>query len=243
VTCSKMADLSANPDNLITFLELVASNQKANVAKFHAPYDLIRRVNICLSTAGKHLTNPKPVMAGVLFLRCQYAYKAAAGMALAGQVVETFVMMRSCLEYAGYALAMFHDPSLESAFMSRHLSVREMQVQKQKFRISEIKNVIVVFDAKLAEVFTDLYERSIDFGGHPNPHAAMSAVEMPNDTALNRSFTAFALSTDEKVLRHAMKSVAQVGLAVLFIFQHLFKPKFELLGIRVEMDRLRRENL
>jgi hypothetical protein len=47
-------------------------------------------------------------MAGVLFLRCQYTYKAAAGMALSGQVVETFVMMRSCLEYAGYVASRQH---------------------------------------------------------------------------------------------------------------------------------------
>src|SRR5215831_17615590 len=176
-----MADLSANPDNLIPFLELVASNQTANIVKFPAPYDLIRRVNICLSIAGKNLINPKPVMAGVLFLRCQYAYKAAAGMALSGQVVETFVMMRSCLEYAGYALAMFNNPALESVFMSRHMSAQEMQLQKQRFRISKVKKVIVTFDAKLADIFNDLYERSIGFGGHPNPHAAMSAVEMPAD--------------------------------------------------------------
>jgi len=39
-----------------------------------------------------------------------------------------------------------------------------------------------------------------------------------------------------------MKSVAQVGLAALFIFQHVFKAKFELLGIKAEMNRLRREN-
>ena len=43
-------------------------------------------------------------MTGVVLLRSQYAYKAAAGMALAGQVAEAFVIMRSCLEYAGYAL-------------------------------------------------------------------------------------------------------------------------------------------
>jgi hypothetical protein len=237
-----MADLSASPDNLIPFLELVASNQKANIANFPTAYNLIRRVNICLSIAGKNLVDPKPIMAGLLFLRCQYSYKAAAGMALSGQVVETFVMMRSCLEYAGYALVIFHDQTLESIFMSRHVSAQDMQVQKQKFRISEVKKVIASFDAKLANIFNNLYERSIDFGGHPNPHAAMSTVEMPDD-ALNQSFMAVALSADAKVLLHAMKSVSQVGLTTLFIFQHIFKAKFELLGIRTEMDRLKRENL
>jgi hypothetical protein len=55
------------------------------------------------------------------------------------------------------------------------------------------------------------------------------------------SMTAFV--TDPPILQHAMKSVAQVGLAALFIFQHIFEAKFELLGIRDEMNRLRHENL
>jgi hypothetical protein len=90
-----MHDLSENPDNLVPFLELVASNQKVSIAKFPAQYALIRRVNICLSTAGNKLINPKPVMCALLFLRCQYAYKAAAGAALSGQSTECFVLMRS----------------------------------------------------------------------------------------------------------------------------------------------------
>jgi hypothetical protein len=237
-----MVDLSANPDNLLPFLDLAASNQRANVARFPEPYQLIRRVNICLATAGKNLINPTPVMAAVLFLRCQYAYKAAAGMALSGQAVEAFVMMRSCLEYAGYALAIFNDPSLELVFMNRHVSTTDMQAQKQKFRIIEVKKVVESFDPKLAELFQRFYERSIDFGGHPNPHATFSAMEMPSDNPTN-SFSALAMVTDPMVLQHAMKSVAQVGLTALFIFQHIFKAKFELLGIRAEMDRLRHTNL
>jgi hypothetical protein len=39
-----------------------------------------------------------------------------------------------------------------------------------------------------------------------------------------------------------MKSVAQVGLTTLFIFQHIFKANFELLGINAEMNALRSEN-
>src|SRR6516165_1202714 len=109
-----MTDLSSNPDNLIPFLELVAANQKANIANFPDPYQLIRRVNICLSKAGKNLINPKPVLAGLMLPCCEYAYKAAAGMALSGQVAEAFIMMRSCLEYAGYALTIFQDPTRET---------------------------------------------------------------------------------------------------------------------------------
>jgi hypothetical protein len=237
-----MTDLSANPDNLVPFLEVVASNQKASIQKFPAMYDLVRRVNICLSTAGKNLVNPKPVMCAVLFLRCQYAYKAAAGMALSGQAVEAFVMARSCLEYAGYSLAIFNNPTLEVVFANRHVSAADKEAQKQAFRISEVKKVIEAFDPKLAKIFGDLYERSIDFGGHPNPHGTFSAMKMETNPP-DKSLSAFAMVTDPTTLQHAMKSVAQVGLTALFIFQHIFKAKFELLGIRAEMDRLRQTHL
>jgi hypothetical protein len=189
------------------------------------------------------MINPKPVMCGVLFLRCQYAYKTAAGHSLAGQVTEAFVMMRSCLEYAGYALAIFNKPNLEQVFASRHVSTAEMQAQKTAFRISEVKKVIETFDDRLAALFALFYERAIDFGGHPNPHATFSTIELAADPNQDKSFTAFAMVTDPTILMHAMKSTAQVGLTALFIFQHIFKAKFELLGIRAEMDRLRHENL
>jgi hypothetical protein len=79
---------------------------------------------------GKNLVNPKPVMTGPLFLRSQYAYKTAAGMALAGQIVEAFVMLRSCLEYSGYAIAIFAAPTLEEVFLKRHFDAAGMKAQK-----------------------------------------------------------------------------------------------------------------
>jgi hypothetical protein len=237
-----MTDLSENPDNLIPFFDLVANNQKASIRNFPEQYELLRRVNVCLSTAGQKLVNPKPLMCAILFLRCQYTYKAAAGMSLSGQAVEAFVLARACLEYAGYALGIFHNPALEVVFANRHVSDVDMQAQKAAFRISEVKKVIESFDGKLATIFAELYQRSIDFGGHPNPHGTFSTMFIEHKGP-DAFISTVALMTDPTILRHAMKSVAQVGLCSLFIFQHIFRAKFELLGIRAEMDRLRRENL
>jgi hypothetical protein len=231
-----------NPDDLIAFLELVASNQKANVARFPGPYDIIRRVNICFSTAGQNLVNPQPPMAGILFLRCQYSYKTAAGLTLSGQVCEAFVMMRSCLEYAGYALIIFSDPRLEPVFASRHVDLVAFKSHRQAFNPEKIETVIEARDPELSRLFELFYQRTIDFGAHPNPDATFSAMEMSADNADN-SFTALAMVTDPKVLLHAMKSVAQVGLTALLIFQHIFRAKFELLGLSAEMDALKTSGL
>jgi len=44
-------------------------------------------------------------------------------------------------------------------------------------------------------------------------------------------------------MTHALKSVAQSGLMGLMTAQHIFKAKFELLGIRADIDELRTMNL
>jgi hypothetical protein len=225
---------TSGEDVLTRFLQVVNSNQIANLANFPEPYSLMRRVNDCFSTAGKHLINPEPVTTGILFLRSQYAYKTTVGMALAGQLVEAFVMMRSSLEYAGYALVMFADPTLEDVFFGRHVDDAGMKAQKQKFQIREIEAIISTFDKKLAEIFKKLYDRAIDMGGHPNPLAVCNAAQMESS-----GIRTLALSKEEAPLLDAMKSTARVGLTALFIFQHIFKAKFELLGLRPELDSLR----
>ena len=48
-----------------------------------------------------------------------------------------------------------------------------------------------------------------------------------------------AISKDQKIIAHALKSTAQVGLTALCVLQHVFKEKFELLGIRQEIDALK----
>jgi hypothetical protein len=51
------------------------------------------------------------------------------------------------------------------------------------------------------------------------------------------------LSTDALAVEHVIKSTAQVGLCLLYIYKNIFEAKFELLGINEEVQNLRRQNL
>ena len=106
-----------------------------------------------------------------------------------------------------------------------------------------MKQAISDYDPALTANFDLFYQRSIDFGAHPNPHATFSTMKMTPEQEAAMSFTALAMTDDKDTVLHAMKSVSQVGLTVLFIFQHIFKAKFELLGIRQEMNSLRNSGL
>jgi hypothetical protein len=226
-------------DNLSKFLDVVHSNQKANFVNFGEPYAVLLRINDSFYKLGKHLGNARPVMVATLCLRCQYAYKGAAGLALSGQVVEAFALIRSTLEYAGYGLMIFRDPPLETAFINRHQTDADMRAHKQTFNVGKVKSTIASYDSNLAALFNTFYKLAIDFGAHPNPHGTFSAIKMEN-VPEGTAITTLALSNDPHAIAHALKSVGQAGLTALFIFQHVFKEKFELLGIRAELDALRR---
>jgi hypothetical protein len=96
--------------SLQDFFDSLRLAQQANRAKFPVWYDIIERIDRCFVRAGENLVKLQSPMTGAFLLRCQYAFKTAAGIALAGQVVEVFVVLRSVLEYAGYCLTIYDRP-------------------------------------------------------------------------------------------------------------------------------------
>ena len=151
-------------------------------------------------------------------------------------------MQRSVLEYAGYALVICKTPSLEGVFLGRHTSAKAMKTQKEAFTIGAVKVAVRRCDTMLADIFVGNYERSINFGGHPNPHGALSAIVPDERDGLN-SLEVLAISKEPKIVVHALKCTAQVGLTALCVLQHVFKEKFESLGIRQEIDALKASGL
>lgn len=229
--------------DLSKFFDRTHANQQANSVNFAGPCAVIEKIDACFAKAGKNLIKPSPVMCGVFLLRSHFAFRTAAGLALAGQVVEAFVMMRSVLEYAAYGLTIFADPTLERVFIDRHVGDAEKAKQKAAFRISEVRATVSKFDTKLAAVFDYLYQQSIDFGGHPNPHGMFSATTLDKEDETLAALTTYAISGDPTAITHALKGIAQAGLMGLMTAQHIFKATFELLGIRTEIDELRAMDL
>ena len=157
-------------------------------------------------------------------------------------------MTRSCLEYAGYALAIFADrrpegaPTREEVFVNRNVD-DDLKAQKAEFQVNKIRAIILNYGQKLAANFKLLYDRSIEYGGHPNPYGVLTAMKMETKDDQLTSITTLALTDDPTTTMFALQNVAQVGLTSLCIFQIMCEAKFELLGIRAEMDALKRTGL
>ena len=91
-----------------------------------------------------------------------------------------------------------------------------------------------------ADRFEKLYQRSIDFGGHPNERSVTGSMKMVEQTD-RREVLAVMLHGDDLAFNAGLKSVAQCAMVSLEMLQVIFNARFELLGVNAEMLRLRRE--
>jgi len=220
------------------FIGLAQQNEHASFANKKNAYRLISNIDDIYHGLGENLINTKQVIPAMLYLRAHSAYRAGVRLALSGEVAESFLLGRSCIEYSLYA---FHISSTQEAgtiWLQRHESE---EIRKQCRREFTHKNVLATLqsvDSDLAELVADKYEQSIDFGGHPNERAVTSALQfIETDKGIN--LKQLYLVGDSPSLDHGLQNIADVGLAGLYILRRIWPERFNILGITEKLKRFR----
>jgi hypothetical protein len=102
---SKSSPQNWAEDELSKFLESGYRNQFATFDNKRRPYIPLKIIDSCFHKMGNEgFTNTKSPLEALLFCRSHSAFRASVGLTLSTQLSESFVLMRSVLEYAAYAL-------------------------------------------------------------------------------------------------------------------------------------------
>jgi len=226
-------------DSLSKFLQATHENRVATFATKEAEYQKLRDIDACFLTIANNWLNPVSRITPHLFVRAHAAYRASCEHALAGQVAEVFPMARVALEYAGYAIHLHDQPKLEEVWLRRHDSDATLKAVKDEFKIMNIKATIRKYDRHNADIFNELYQRSGDFGDHPNEGALITSLKLIESDD-KREYLQLCLHGDGIPMQYGLKTTAQAGICILQIFQDVFKGRFELLGVRARVLELRK---
>jgi hypothetical protein len=140
-------------DDLSTFLDQVRQNQRATFHNKRTAYRLIKEVDACFTKIGINMLNPKDALTPVFFYRCHSAFRAACATAMAGQNVETYVLLRSCLEHAAYGLFIHKVKGMSKTWLDRNENADAKKLVIREFQLKKIRSVIEACDKRLAEVF------------------------------------------------------------------------------------------
>jgi hypothetical protein len=225
-------------DELTAFLATAHRNRYATYVQKKNEVRKLIAVDECFGRVGKNWLNPPNLMTPHFFFRSHSAFRSASEHALAGQAADMFPLVRTCLEYAGYALLIFKNPCLEETWLRRHDDADSPAIVRRKFAIGQVQAQIEKTDRHNAKVFARLYQQAIDFGAHPNERAVTG--NMTVDRVEGRKiYQQILLHGDGIQLDHCLVTVARAGVCSLTVFQDVFGPRFELLGVNSDLLKIR----
>lgn len=211
-------------DKLSAFLQQVRDRQLATFTNMNPSFNVLSEIDACFVAVAESMEKSETggQLSLIFFKRCHAAYRAACGTSMAGQVPETFVLLRSCLEYSGYALLIKHKPDLEMVWLRRHSGGDALSKIRAAFKASNAKNAIKLIYPGLGDWYSDLYESAIDFGAHPNPKGILPIIKSDDD-----SYSQVYLHDHGVWFRHSLDSTARVGICNLYVFHNIVPERFD----------------
>lgn len=226
-------------DHLTKFWDGARHNQYGTVAK-KPIYRALSAVDELFYRMSDGWLNPVDEIGAMLFLRTHSAFRAAAGLASAGQAAEAFVVNRACLEYAAYALHLHRNVPVRIVWLDRHKDAASLEASQNALSYRKVFKTVEAANRDAAKRFESLYQTAIDFGGHPNERSVTGNMKMVDEPD-RRAMLAVMLHGDGHALDYGLDRTLRTGLCSLEVLQGVFDARFELLGINADLLRMRRQ--
>lgn len=205
----------------------------------HKPaFGLLATVDGSFAKITDNLINSAEFVPAFLLVRSHATFRGACRMAASGQVSEAHPLLRACLEYSLYALHIHLNPGHDELWLKRHEDAEALKKCRRAFQHIQVSQTLKGKDAALHKTIDALYEQTIDFGAHPNERAVTNSLRI-EQRADRTTFQNMYLHGDGAALDQTLRATAQVGLGSLLVFEWIFGARFRLLGIDLELRKLR----
>lgn len=225
-------------DSLSEFIDTTRHNTFATFVNCPSQYNTLKSIQDAFRYATDNLINTPEWFAGFFLLKSHSAYLGGVRFSISGQCPESYMVLRGCIEAALYGLYFFRNKSSHETWLNRHNSEESLKRVKDEFKIGNLFSVLKTVDPKIHDTAKLLYNRTIDYGAHPN-ELALTSVLRKTEEGDTIKFNLNYLSCDTPAFHLALKTTAQVGLCSLFIFKNVYSERFKLLGIDSTLDKLK----
>jgi len=138
------------------------------------------------------------------------------------------MLLRGCLESALYGLYLSHNTTSQETWLRRHVDDASRQKVRSEFTLGRLMEHLESVDQGSHTVARTLYDRTIDYGAHPNEAALTSVLSTKEQDGVTQ-FDLNHLSGNTPFLHACLKSCSQVGICVLDIFYNVFPERYQLL--------------
>jgi hypothetical protein len=218
-------------DTLATFLDTSRRNVIASFVQLRPKYQRLADIDAGFRLIGENLHEPRDWFVALFLPRTHSSYLAAAHLALAGQLPESYMLLRGSLENAIYAFYFEKTPDSHMRWLRRHDSEKTKKAVQEEFAIRALMRLLTRHDEKLGGIAKTLYEHTIDYGGHPNERGLTQTLKHSQPSARTRRLDVSYLTGHNRAMDLCLKSTARVGACGLRVFAHIYPERYSLLGL------------
>lgn len=222
-------------DSLSEFIDTARNNSFATFVNCSAEYDILKSIDDIYRYAIDSLANSPDWFAVFFLLKSHSSYLGSAMLSVSGQCAECYMTLRGCIEAALYGLYLSRHRASCKTWLQRHNDENSLKLVKNEFKIRNLFNDLKIVDSVTHKAVKTLYDRTINYGAHPNEAALTSLLNKTQENNIIQ-FNLSYLSGNTPAFYLALKTTAQVGVCSLLIFKNVFSERFAILGIDKKID-------
>ena len=226
-------------DHISDFIDQARHNTFASFANLKQRFNRLINIDKSFRTIIDNLLNSKEFIPSFFLMRSHSAFLGGSRLALSGQIPETYMVLRGALENALYGLYVSRNPESAEIWLSRHDDDKSKKKTRDLFKFGTVIAILKSIDEKAYGVAQQLYDRCIDLGAHPNERSVTAIMNMTKEDNIY-NYEIEYLTGNKPALHLALKSTAQIGVCSLDIFRHVFKERFDILGISTDLEKLKK---
>ncbi|MBW8015124.1 MAG: hypothetical protein FVQ82_02985 [Planctomycetes bacterium] len=181
----------------------------------------------------------KELLLPLFVSRCHSTFLGAVRLITSGQVVETYMLLRGCIENALYAHFIQTDPTLDTdspermfIWLKREDDEKSRKVCRNMFSYSKLKKNLINHSSELGSKISDLYEHTLDYGAHPNFLGHITT----SDIKIDGGSVDILVSGDTDICKVGLQTTVKVGVVSLKMFELIYGSRFE--GITEKLSSL-----
>lgn len=225
-------------NHLSQFIDLGRRHTFETVQMFRPEFNRLVDIDSLFKRIQDNLYFTKEWFVDFFLMRTHSSFLCASNVAMCGQLPEAYMVLRGSLENALYGLYLSRHKEDVETWLRRGESLEMKNQVRNKFTNSMLLSFLQAVDPRLGELAHSLYEQTIDLGAHPNELALTSALRV-EQTDTKRTFKLAYISGDSDANQLCLLTAAHIGLFGLSVFRHVFKERYDLLGISIELDKLK----
>lgn len=228
-------------DPLSSFFKDAEYNDRASALNLPAFFALLQRVDAAFRRGNAAIekdNREELLVPRFLLVRTHSSFLAATRLAMSGQLSESYAILRVALEQAWYALHIGKDPQppkRSTVWLCRHDDEASKARCKSEFAVQNIRSTHEALDPATAKLLHQLYEMTIDFGGHPNQKSLLSAMRRA-DTPTGTDYQVGILHPELVALSLSLKTCVEVAIGTLKVLQLVFPERFQLMSLDLEIE-------